>query len=350
VKILVTGGAGFIGSNFIRIVLSDAPDYEVVNFDKLTYAGNLANLESAARNPRYRFVKGDIGDLAAVTQAMQDCSAIVHFAAESHVDRSIYDPSPVIETNINGTCALLQAARKLQLPRFLHISTDEVYGDLEPGAEASEESPLNPSSPYSASKASADLLVRAYVRTFNFPAMIIRASNNYGPYQFPEKFLPLLITNALEDRPLPIYGDGRQQRNWLHVEDHCRGILAVLERGRTGEVYNIGGNGVLENLDLVRHLLRILGKPESLIQHVTERPGHDRRYALSSRKISAELQWRPLISLDDGLAQTVAWYRQNSAWVARVRDGAYRSYYEQFYLNRDVSLKNIATVPKASSK
>jgi dTDP-glucose 4,6-dehydratase len=350
VKILITGGAGFIGSNFIRMVLSNAPDYEVVNFDKLTYAGNLANLESVVENPLYRFVKGDIADHAVVTQAMQGCSAVVHFAAESHVDRSIYEPSPVIETNINGTFALLQAARKLQLPRFLHISTDEVYGDLEPGAEAGEESLLNPSSPYSASKASADLLVRAYVRTFNFPAMIIRASNNYGPYQFPEKFLPLLITNALEDKSLPIYGDGCQQRNWLHVEDHCRGILAVLERGRIGEVYNIGGKDVLENLDLARRLLRSLGKPESLIQHVTDRPGHDRRYALSSRKITSELHWQPVVSLDDGLAQTVAWYRQNSAWVARVRDGAYRSYYEQFYLNRDVSLKNIAPVTEANSK
>jgi dTDP-glucose 4,6-dehydratase len=342
-KVLVTGGAGFIGSNLIQFMLADRPDSRIVNFDKLTYAGNLANLDSVIGNPRYRFVKGDICDTVAVTAAMQGCEAVVHLAAESHVDRSIYEPMPAIETNISGTLILLQVARELGISRFVHISTDEVYGDLEPGAEADESFSLNPNSPYSVSKASADMLVRSYVRTYAFPAIIIRASNNYGPYQFLEKLLPLVITNALENKPLPIYGDGRQQRNWLHVEDHCRGILAVLEVGRTGEVYNIGGKDVVENIELVRRVLRLMDKPESLIQHVKDRPGHDRRYALNSAKIANELNWRPRISLDEGLSQTVAWYQARADWVAQIRDGEYRNYYEQFYENRDASLNRIPT-------
>jgi dTDP-glucose 4,6-dehydratase len=348
-KILVTGGAGFIGSNFIQFILALRQDYHVVNYDKLTYAGNLTNLGSVANDPRYKFVMGDVSDPSGVAEAMQGCEIVVHFAAETHVDRSIYEPSSAIETNIIGTFALLQAARKLKIQRFVHISTDEVYGDLLSEARAEESFLLNPSSPYSASKASADLLVRSHVRTYGLPAMIIRASNNYGPYQFPEKLLPLVITNALENKPLPIYGDGRQERNWLHVEDCCRGILAVLECGRTGEVYNVGGRDVLKNIDLVQQILHVMDKPESLIQYVSDRPGHDRRYALNSRKITAELGWRPLISLDEGLARTIAWYRSNADWIARVRDRAYRAYYEKYYQNRDSTLQGITSLPDPRS-
>jgi dTDP-glucose 4,6-dehydratase len=341
-KVFVSGGAGFIGSNFIRHVLSLSRGYRIVNYDLLTYAGNLANLEGIADDLNYSFVKGDICDAAAVEAAMRGCDAIVHFAAESHVDRSIYEPSSVIATNINGTFILLQVARKLGVQRFVHISTDEVYGDLPPNVVADETFPLRPSSPYSASKASSDLLVQAFVRTFEFPAIITRSSNNYGPRQFPEKFLPLMITNALDNKPLPIYGDGKQQRDWLHVEDNCRGILAVLERGRTGEVYNIGGSDVLENLSLARQVLRLTERPESLLSFVKDRPGHDRRYALSCRKMKEELAWEPTISLEEGLRRTIEWYMGNDRWLAGVRDGAYRSYYNKYYENRDFSLRAIA--------
>jgi dTDP-glucose 4,6-dehydratase len=341
-KIFVTGGAGFIGSNFIRHVLGLNAGYSVINFDKLTYAGNLANLDSVADHPNYSFVKGDICDPIAVEAAMAGCQTVVHFAAESHVDRSIYEPAPVIETNVTGTFVLVQVARKLDIQRFVHVSTDEVYGDVPAGAFADETSPLQPSSPYSASKASSDLIVKSYVRTFNFPAVITRASNNYGPFQFPEKFLPLMITNALDDQPLPIYGDGKQQRDWLHVEDHCSGILAVLERGRIGEVYNIGGLDVIDNLAMARRLLRAVDKPETLLSYVKDRPGHDRRYALSCDKIGRELGWKPAISLEEGLRQTIDWYRTNTQWLAGVRGGEYRSYYEKYYQNRDSSLHAIA--------
>jgi len=342
VKIFVTGGAGFIGSNFIQHVLGLGKNYAVINYDKLTYAGNLRNLKPVAENPKYQFVKGDICDAVAVEAAMRGCDVVVHFAAESHVDRSIYEPATAIETNVTGTFVLLQVGRKIRVERFVHISTDEVYGDLTPGTFADENSPLEPSSPYSASKAAADLLVRSYVRTYEFPAVITRSSNNYGPYQFPEKFLPLMITNALDDKPLPIYGDGKQQRNWLHVQDNCRGILAVLERGRIGEVYNIGSLDVQENLTMVRRLLRMIDKPETLLSHVEDRPGHDRRYALKCKKIEDELGWKPLISLDEGLRQTIPWYKSNADWLAEVRDGEYRSYYEKYYENRDSSLRAIA--------
>lgn len=337
-KIFVTGGAGFIGSNFIRYVLGLGAKHSIVNYDKLTYAGNLANLEEIAQNSSYKFVKGDICDAGALEAAMAGSDAVVHFAAESHVDRSIYEPTPVIETNVNGTFVLLQVSRKLGLERFVQISTDEVYGDIPLDAFADEDSPLQPNSPYSASKASSDLLVRSYIRTFGFPALITRSSNNYGPYQFPEKFLPLMITNALDGKPLPIYGDGKQQRDWLHVEDNCRGIFAVLERGRVGQVYNIGGSDVVENLTMARRLLRVMGKPETLLSYVRDRPGHDRRYALNCEKIEKELGWKPAISLEDGLRQTIDWYQRHAEWMTGIRAGEYQSYYKRFYENRDSSL------------
>jgi dTDP-glucose 4,6-dehydratase len=258
------------------------------------------------------------------------------------VDRSIYEPSPVIQTNITGTFVLLEVSRKLSVPRLVHVSTDEVYGDIPSNTFADEAFPLRPSSPYSASKAAADLLVLSYVRTYGLPAMITRSSNNYGPYQFPEKLLPLMITNAFQDKPLPIYGDGRQQRDWLHVEDNCRGILTVLESGKLGEIYNIGGLDVTENLFLVRELLRLTRKPEALISYVKDRPGHDRRYALTCNKIETELGWKPEISLDDGLRQTIEWYSSNQKWLDDVRAGEYRTYYEKYYENRDHSLHAIA--------
>jgi dTDP-glucose 4,6-dehydratase len=341
-KIFVTGGAGFIGSNFIQYVLGLRNNYAIVCYDKLTYAGNLANLKAVDDNPNYRFVKGDICDAAAVEAAMRGCDVVIHFAAESHVDRSIYEPAPVIQTNVTGTFILLEIARKTCVSRFVHISTDEVYGDLLPGIFADENASLRPSSPYSASKASADLLVRSYVRTYGFPALITRSSNNYGPYQFPEKFLPLMITNALDNKSLPIYGDGKQQRDWLHVADNCRGVLAALERGKIGEVYNIGGVDLEENLTMVRRLLRLMGKPESLLSYVQDRPGHDRRYALNCKKAENELSWKPAISLNDGLRQTIEWYKKNRQWLADVRAGEYLSYYEKYYENRDRSLHAIA--------
>ncbi len=345
-KLFVTGGAGFIGSNFIRHVLGLGNKYAVVNYDKLTYAGNLANLKSVEENPNYRFVRGDICEASAVKAAMAGCDVVVHFAAESHVDRSIYEPAPVIETNVTGTFVLLQVARTLGVERFVHVSTDEVYGDLPPGEFADENSQLQPSSPYSASKAGSDLLVRSYVRTYGFPAVITRSSNNYGPFQFPEKFLPLMITNALDDSPLPIYGDGKQQRDWLHVEDHCAGILAILERGRIGEVYNIGGLDIEENLTIARRVLHLMGKPETLLSYVKDRPGHDRRYALNCQKIEWELSWKPRISLEDGLRETIDWYRRNGEWIAGVRGGQYLSYYEKYYVNRDSSLQALSPTGK----
>ena len=335
-KILVTGGAGFIGSAFVRMMVGEA-DLDVVNLDKLTYAGNLENLTAIENHPRYRFVQGDICDAVLVDSlvAAEKPDALVHFAAESHVDRSILSPEPVIQTNLRGTFTLLEAARKHHLGRFVHVSTDEVYGSLPAPLEADENYPLNPSSPYSASKAGSDLLARSYFVTYKLPVVITRASNNYGPYHFPEKLIPLMIANALEDRSLPVYGDGQQVRDWLYVEDHCRGILAVLRGGRDGEIYNIGGNRSLPNLDVVHQVLALTGKPESLIQYVTDRPGHDRRYALSSEKLMRETGWKPLMDFETGLARTIEWYRANSRWVQRVRSGAYRSYYEQNYGSRE---------------
>jgi dTDP-glucose 4,6-dehydratase len=335
-KLLVTGGAGFIGSAFIRLVLSGKSVSQVLNLDKLTYAGNLENLEPVAHDPRYRFEHGDICDSTMVDALLGDFApdAIVHFAAESHVDRSIYAPQPVIETNLKGTFTLLEAARARRVPRFIHISTDEVYGSLASPLEAGEAFPLKPSSPYSAAKAGSDLLALAYFTTYRVPVIVTRASNNYGPYQFPEKLIPLMISNALEGRPLPVYGDGMQVRDWLFVDDHCRAVAALLEKGREGEVYNIGGNRSLTNIEVVRQILAATGRSEELIRHVEDRPGHDRRYALSSDKILRETGWAPEVGFEDGLARTVSWYRRNTGWVERVKSGEYQSYYARNYGDR----------------
>ncbi len=334
-KILVTGGAGFIGSAFVRMAIGKK-GFGVVNLDKLTYAGNLENLSEVEGDRRYRFVHGDICDDQLVDRviAEEKPDAIVHFAAESHVDRSILSPEPVVQTNFRGTFTLLEGARRHAVPRFVHVSTDEVYGSLEEPLEATEAFPLNASSPYSASKAASDLLARSYFVTYKIPVVITRASNNYGPYQFPEKLIPLMIANAFEDHTLPVYGDGMQVRDWLYVEDHCRGILAVLEKGRDGEIYNIGGNRSLPNLEVVHKVLAHTGKSESLIRYVKDRPGHDRRYALSSEKLMRETGWQPITDFDEGLPRTIEWYRTHADWVARVRSGEYRAYYEKNYGNR----------------
>ena len=334
-KLLVTGGAGFIGSAFVRMLVNHTA-HRVVNLDRLTYAGNLENLISVESHQRYRFVEGDICNARLVEGLVQEeqPDAIVHFAAESHVDRSILSPEPVVQTNVFGTFTLLEAARKFRTPRFIHVSTDEVYGSMEAPREATEGDPLNASSPYSASKAGSDLLARSYFVTFKMPVLITRASNNYGPYQFPEKLIPLMIANALENRRLPVYGDGLQVRDWLYVDDHCRGIMAVLDQGREGQIYNIGGNRSLPNLEVVKKVLSLTQRPESLIEYVTDRPGHDRRYALSSQKLMRETGWRPEMDFETGLARTIEWYQANPDWVARVRSGAYREYYERNYAHR----------------
>jgi len=339
VKLLVTGGAGFIGSAFVRYILSESTATSVVTLDKLTYAGNLENLASVLEDRRYRFVHGDICDRATVASILQegDIDAIVHFAAESHVDRSILSPDDFVETNIRGTATLLDAARQAKTERFVLVSTDEVYGDIEAPLEADETFSLKPSSPYAASKAAADLLALSYFRTFRLPVLITRASNNYGPYQFPEKLIPLMISNALEGAPLPVYGDGLQIRDWLYVDDHCRGIHAVLQRGREGEVYNIGGNCALPNREVITRVLQIVGAPETLMQTVTDRPGHDRRYALASEKLARETGFVPQMSFELGLPATVQWYRDHAAWIAHVRSGEYRDYYRQNYGWRDSS-------------
>jgi dTDP-glucose 4,6-dehydratase len=333
-KLIVTGGAGFIGSAFVRMAVGHS--VSIVNLDKLTYAGNLENLASVSPSPFYNFAEGDICDAALVRDLIRDQQpdGIVHFAAESHVDRSILSPGDFFETNLRGTFTLLEAARELKTPRFVHVSTDEVYGSLNAPLEADEQYPLQANSPYSASKAGSDLLARSYFKTYGMPVLITRASNNYGPYQFPEKLIPLMILNALEDRKLPVYGDGRQVRDWLYVDDHCRGIWSVFTKGREGEIYNIGGNRSLPNIDVVRKILEMTGKPESLIDYVTDRPGHDRRYALSSEKLMHETGWKPEKAFEVGIAQTVAWYRENTQWVEHVRSGAYREYYALNYGSR----------------
>jgi dTDP-glucose 4,6-dehydratase len=336
VTLLVTGGAGFIGSAFVRMALDEGRAGRVAVFDKLAYAGNLENLEPVAAHRGYRFIQADICDGAAVERALKEESpdAIVHFAAESHVDRSIHSPAQVIQTNFNGTFVLLEAARRLNVPRFLHVSTDEVYGSIEEPYDADEAYPLRASSPYSASKAGSDLLALSYFTTYKLNVTVTRASNNYGPYQFPEKLIPLMISNALEGEPLPVYGDGQQVRDWLYVEDHCRAIFAALEKGRAGEIYNVGGNCSLPNIEVVRRILKAAGKPESLIKWVTDRPGHDRRYALLSEKLCRETGWAPQMQFDEGLAATVNWYQKRQDWVARVKSGEYRRFYEQNYTRR----------------
>jgi dTDP-glucose 4,6-dehydratase len=335
-QILVTGGCGFIGSNFIRHMLATHADAALVNLDKLTYAGNAENLADVEGTERYRFVHGDITDAALVNKLLNDTvfSAVINFAAESHVDRSILDSGPFVQTNIVGTQVLLDACRQANVPRYVQVSTDEVYGSLGPTGAFTEETPLAPNSPYSASKAAADLLVRAYHHTFGFPGLITRCSNNYGPYQFPEKLLPLFISNAMQDQSLPVYGTGSNVRDWIHVLDHCRGIEAVWQRGKVGEVYNFGGEAEITNLNLTHLLLDLLGKPRSLIRYVQDRPGHDLRYAMDITKVRRELDWTPQVNFADGLKQTIAWYQSNPEWIARVKSGEYRKYYDQQYGQR----------------
>lgn len=334
-KVLVTGGAGFIGSNYIRLLIQTDPAISVINFDALTYAGNPANLHDLVGNPRYHFVHGDITDREAVRAAVsQGVEQIVNFAAESHVDRSILDSGPFVRTNVLGTQVLLDVAREFGLSRYVQISTDEVYGSLGPTGYFREDTPLAPSSPYSASKAAADLLVAAYHHTFGLPTMITRCSNNYGPYQFPEKLIPLFVTNLLRNEPVPVYGDGLQIRDWIHVLDHCEAIERVRRDGKPGEVYNIGGRCEKTNLELTLTLLDLLGKPRSLIRYVADRPGHDRRYAIDCSKIERELGWMPRRPFAQGLAETIEWYRANSEWVASVRSGEYLRYYERQYGRR----------------
>lgn len=346
-RILVTGGAGFIGANFVRL-LYETTDHEITVLDKLTYAGNLKNLEGIIKKPRKKtfltnepgdpgrveFVQGDVADPEAVNPLMKNADAVVHFAAESHVDRSILDPTEFVRTNITGTLVLLQAAKNAGIKKYVQISTDEVYGSLGPEGKFTEQTPLAPNSPYSASKAAADMLVRSYWKTFEFPATITRCSNNYGPYQFPEKVIPLFLANAMEDKQLPLYGDGLNVRDWIHVRDHCTAVLAVMEKGKPGEVYNIGGDAEITNLELTTSILRLLDKPESLIKRVKDRPGHDRRYAMDTTKIRHELGWKPEYTFERGLSDTVKWYRENRKWWEEVRSGEYLDYYQKWYGDR----------------
>ena len=324
-KILITGGAGFIGSNFVRYILEKYPDYEIINLDALTYCGNLENLSEVENNPNYRFVKGDITDKELINDLISDKDYVLNFAAETHVDRSIEDPEIFIKSNILGTQVLLEAAKKYKIQKFLQISTDEVYGTLKRGY-FTEDTPLAPNSPYSASKAGADLMVRAYHETYNLPVNITRCSNNYGPYQFPEKLIPLMISNALEEKPLPVYGDGLNIRDWLHVYDHCKAIDLVLHYGRTGDIYNIGGNNEKKNIEIVKLILEILEKPETLITYVEDRLGHDRRYAIDSSKIQKELGWKPSYNFKEGIQETIQWYVDNRKWWEKVKSGHYQEY------------------------
>jgi dTDP-glucose 4,6-dehydratase len=324
-RLLVTGGCGFIGSHFVRVVLKSRKAWQVVNLDALTYAGNPDNLRSVEEDPRYRFVRGSIEDAVLVEKLVQEgFDAFVNFAAESHVDRSLHGPIDFVRSNIEGTAVLLEAAKRVKLGRYLQISTDEVYGSLPPTGVFRESTPLHPNNPYSATKAGADHLALSYQRTFGLDVVVTRSSNNYGPNQYPEKFIPLFVTNALEGKPCPVYGDGLQIRDWLHVEDNARGILAALEKGKSGEVYNLGGGNERPNLEVAKAILAHLGKPESLLTYVEDRLGHDRRYALDSSKARKELAWSPKVDFDDGLRSTIDWYRENPGWIQRVKRGAAR--------------------------
>jgi dTDP-glucose 4,6-dehydratase len=335
-NVLVTGGCGFIGSNLVRWLRKHRPAWKVVNLDKLTYAGNLENLKDLEGDPRHVFVRGDIGNRELVDHVIraEKIDAIMHLAAESHVDRSILGPEAFIVANVLGTNVLLEAARHAKLSRFLMVSTDEVYGSLGPTGLFTETTPLDPSSPYSSSKASADLISLAYARTFGLDVVVTRCSNNYGPFQFPEKLIPLMVANALADKPLPVYGDGTNVRDWLHVEDHCAALTLALEKGKKGEVYNIGGNSERQNIQIVKAILGALGKPESLIKYVTDRPGHDKRYAIDASKSKRELGWSPAHVFEQALADTVKWYVDNRPWWERVMSGAYKNYFDSQYAAR----------------
>lgn len=337
-NLLVTGGAGFIGSNFVKYVLANF-DYNVINLDKLTYAGNLENLSDIEKNPKYKFVRADICEEKDVNEILQkyEIDTIINFAAESHVDRSILGSKEFVVTNVLGTQVLLDAAKNLKIEKFLQVSTDEVYGSLPEDKKEikfTESTPITPSSPYSASKASADMLCHSYFHTHNFPILITRCSNNYGPYQFPEKLIPLMIAKALGGEKLPVYGDGKNIRDWLYVEDHCSGIMTVLEKGKSGEVYNIGGNNEWYNIDIVKLILKRLGKGEEFITYVKDRPGHDRRYAIDSGKIQRELGWKPAHVFEEGIEKTIKWYIENESWWKKVMSGEYQKYYEKNYGNK----------------
>ncbi len=337
-KILVTGGCGFIGSNFIRYFLQSYPSDTLINVDKLTYAGNVENLSDISQSPHYHFIRADVTDAPRMEGLINEgLDAIINFAAESHVDRSIEDPSAFMKTNVFGTFVLLEAIRKVfpkQRIRFVHISTDEVYGSLGGIGAFTEETPLAPNSPYSASKSASDMLVRAYHRTYGLPTVITRSSNNFGPYQFPEKLIPLMISNAIEGKEVPIYGDGMYVRDWIYVEDHCRALDTVLRHGREGEVYNIGGRSERPNLVVAQTVLDRLGKPHSLIRFVADRPGHDRRYAIDFSKIGRELGWKPTVSFEEGIGRTIEWYLTHREWWKKIKTGEYLEYYNRMYKNR----------------
>ena len=336
-KVLVTGGAGFIGSNFIKYILNNFPDIQIINYDCLTYAGNLENLKDVYDNPRYTFIKGDIRNNELFDFIIQhyDVDGIINFAAESHVDRSIDNSRPFVETNISGTLNILETARKYSIKNIVQVSTDEVYGSLGDTGLFTENTPISPNSPYSASKASADLLCNAFYHTYGMNIKITRCSNNYGPMQFPEKLIPLMINNALEDKDLPVYGNGLNVRDWLYVDDHCTAIWAVYTKGKSGEVYNIGGNNEKTNIYIVKELLRQLNKPESLIKYVKDRPGHDLRYAIDNTKISTELGWQPNVTFEDGLKMTIQWYLDNKDWSQNVKSGAYLEFHKKWYKDRN---------------
>jgi dTDP-glucose 4,6-dehydratase len=336
-KLLITGGAGFIGSNFVHNGLARHADWQVVVLDKLTYAGNLRNLAGALEDPRVQFIRLDICDRV-VIDALKGCDAVVHFAAETHVDRSIEDGAPFVRTNVEGTWRLVEASRRAGVGRFLHVSTDEVYGSAGPQGAFTETSPLNPTSPYAATKAASDVLVLSAVKTYGFPAIITRCTNNYGPYQFPEKFIPLMIAQALAGERLPVYGDGKNIRDWIHVEDHCRALDLILREGKDGEIYNVGGGNELENLVVARQILQLLGRPASSLKFVADRLAHDRRYAMDCTKTRTSLGWEPRCNFEKGLAATINWYQRNGEWLRKTLSGEYLSYFERHYVSRERTL------------